>query len=253
MKLFFGVFVIGALLYTAPVYAVFDTDKDGLDDDKELTVYYTDPIQKDTDGDGFSDGEEIRDGFSPLAIGKKLYEVDTDKDKLNDLLELNFGTNLNFVDTDRDAENDYEEVMHGRNPTSSSLQAVLTRRVETDLTTQMLHYIVDEKLIFNMPISSGNPRTPTPTGTFKILYKVPKMRYRGVDYDLPGVKWNMAFTNKGHFLHTAYWHNNFGKKTNSHGCINMREADAALLYTYLDVGVEVRVVGKTPKNGKVIF
>ena len=218
-----------------------------------MTLYYTDPMQKDTDGDGFSDGEEIRDGFSPLAKDKKLYEVDTDKDKLNDLLELSFGTNLNFVDTDRDAESDYEEVMHGRNPTSSSLQAVLTRRVETDLTTQMLRYIVDEKLIFNMPISSGNPWTPTPTGTFKILYKVPIMRYRGPGYDLPGVTLNMAFTNRGHFLHTAYWHNNFGKKTNSHGCINMRKADAALLYAYLDVGTEVRVVGKTPKNGKVIF
>ncbi len=240
-----------SFLLALPAYAAIDTDSDGLSDEEELKIYYTDPNNADTDGDGFLDGEEIRDGFSPLAPLKKLYEVDTDRDKLNDLLELSFGTNLNFVDTDRDAESDYEEIMHGRNPTSSSIQAVLTRRVETDLTTQMLRYIVDEKLIFNMPISSGNPWTPTPRGTFKVLYKVPIMRYRGADYDLPGVKWNMAFTYRGHFLHTAYWHNNFGKKTNSHGCINMREVDAALLYKYLDVGTEVRVVGQTPWNGWV--
>lgn len=242
---------LALFLFAPPVHAEADSDGDGLTDEEERKIYYTDPFSADTDGDTFFDGEEVRTGNSPLAPKKKMYEVDTDRDKLNDLLEVAFKTDLNYVDSDLDGESDYEEVMRAKNPTSSSINAKFTRRVETDLTTQVTRYIVDEKLIFTVPISSGNPWTPTPRGTFRVLYKVPIMRYRGADYDLPGVKWNLAFTYRGHFLHTAYWHNNFGKKTNSHGCINMREQDAALLYKYIDVGTEVRVVGQTPWNGWV--
>lgn len=250
MRLLVLLLILGSALLPTPAHAV-DSDNDGLSDDEEVKLYRTDPLSADTDGDSFADGEEVMNGYSPLVAIKKLYEVDSDRDKLNDLLEIAFKTNLYSVDTDMDAETDYEEIMRGMSPVSSSSRAVLSRYIETDLTTQTMRYVVDEKLIYTFPISSGNPHTPTPVGSFKIMYKVPKMRYRGADYDLPNVKWNMAFKRGGYFIHTAYWHNNFGKKTNSHGCINMREADAALLYKYLDVGTEVRVVGKTPPNRTV--
>ncbi len=42
-----------------------DTDKDGLSDTDEINVYKTDPQNPDTDGDGFSDGIEVAQGFSP--------------------------------------------------------------------------------------------------------------------------------------------------------------------------------------------
>lgn len=228
-----------------------DADKDGLADYDELFMYYTEPSKFDTDGDGFGDGDEIKKGYSPLVKLKKMYEVDTDKDGLNDWLELAFATDLKRVDTDFDGTSDYEEIMRAKNPTDSDLNATTTRRLEVDLATQRLKYVVDEKLVMTMPVSTGMPITPTPAGDFKILYKVPVMRYRGDDYDLPNVKWNMAFKSGGYFIHTAYWHNNFGKKTNSHGCINMREKDVAILYKYIDVGTEVKVVGKLPKNGIV--
>jgi len=43
-----------------------DTDGDGLTDGAELKVYFTDPLDPDTDGDGITDGEEIRTGTDPL-------------------------------------------------------------------------------------------------------------------------------------------------------------------------------------------
>lgn len=254
MKLAWNVAIILLLgiLVAGPVLAATDTDQDGLTDEEETSVYHTNPNQSDTDGDGYGDGVEVQNGFSPLAQYKKMHQVDTDGDGLVDLLEIAFKSDLKKADTDGDGVNDFEEVMRAQNPTNSDRTATTSRRLEVDLTSQQLKYIVGEKLITKFPISSGMPKTPTPIGDFSILYKVDNMRYRGPGYDLPNVKWNLAFKSNGYFLHTAYWHNNFGKKTNSHGCVNMRINDAALLYKYIDVGTRVTVIGATPKNGVVL-
>lgn len=191
--------------------------------------------------------------FLPLVARAEEFTVDTDGDGLTDDQEINlFYTDREVADTDDDGKSDYDEVMRATDPLDVKNTNKLSRRLEVDLTSQQLYYIVDEKTVLAVPVSTGNPRTPTPPGNYKILYKVPIMRYIGPGYNLPGVKWNMDFRVNGYFLHTAYWHNNFGKKTNSHGCINMREADAALLYKYITVGTSVVVVGKTPVNGIVV-
>jgi len=45
-----------------------DSDKDGLTNEQELTVYFTSPDIADTDGDGISDGDEVNElGFSAAA------------------------------------------------------------------------------------------------------------------------------------------------------------------------------------------
>jgi hypothetical protein len=46
-----------------------DPDHDNLSNEKEK-YYGTDPLNPDTDGDGYSDGEEINSGFNPLGAGK---------------------------------------------------------------------------------------------------------------------------------------------------------------------------------------
>lgn len=227
-----------------------DTDADGLSDTDETNLYFTDPTKADTDGDSYWDGSEIAHGYSPLmGKNKKIFDVDTDGDKLVDGLEIAFKTNLTVVDTDGDGVNDYEEVMRATSPTTfGTSTAKLERRLEADLTVQRMKYIVDGKLVRTFLISSGNPGTPTPVGEYEIFQKVAVMRYRGADYDLPNVHWNMQFKKGGYFIHEAYWHKNFGKKTNSHGCLNMKLEDAALLYKYLDIGTKVVVVGVTPSR-----
>lgn len=228
-----------------------DSDGDGLIDQQETNRYYTDPQNSDTDKDGISDGAEITAGTSPHAAKKKLYENDYDGDGFNDWLELAFGTDLGKTDTDGDGHNDFTEVMHGYSPLDQSPLATLPRRVEVDLTTQRMFYIVDEKKVKEFPVSTGNPQTPTPPGTYEISRMLPVARYKGADYDLANVKWNMQFRKGGYFLHGAYWHNDFGKRTRSHGCVNMRTADAGWLYQYMKPGVAVIIKGTTPKNGMV--
>ena len=49
-----------------------DTDQDDLTDREEAKVYGTDPLKADTDGDGYADGEEVKNGFNPKGPGKLL-------------------------------------------------------------------------------------------------------------------------------------------------------------------------------------
>jgi lipoprotein-anchoring transpeptidase ErfK/SrfK len=42
-----------------------DSDHDGLSDYDEIYIYHTDPNNPDTDGDGYSDGLEVANGYDP--------------------------------------------------------------------------------------------------------------------------------------------------------------------------------------------
>ena len=53
------------LLLSGPVQAA-DTDNDGLTDDDENNIHFTDPFDSDTDGDGIGDGGEVNVGMDPL-------------------------------------------------------------------------------------------------------------------------------------------------------------------------------------------
>lgn len=49
---------------------LIDTDFDGLSDYEEVQVYSTNPLNPDSDGDTFTDGDEIKNGYNPKGDGK---------------------------------------------------------------------------------------------------------------------------------------------------------------------------------------
>ena len=59
-------------------------------------------------------------------------------------------------------------------------------------------------------------------------------------YDLPGVPWNLYFTDGGAVIHGAYWHNSFGMRY-SHGCVNVPPSQARELYNWAPLGTKVIV------------
>lgn len=235
---------------SADLQSVVDTDNDGLSDQDEIFLYRTDPKNPDTDGDGYFDGEEIRHGYSPLRTGERLAMVDADNDGLSDELELKLGTNLLKKDSDGDGMADRDEVYAGRNPVSaSSTTSTVKRLVTVDLNRQQLTYFFNGIKLGTMPVSTGKTQTPTPPGSYAIMRKVPVVHYVGPGYNLPNTKWNLEF--KRHFyLHGAYWHNQFGIRTMSHGCVNMAYRDVEKLYAFLQVGDTIEITGKTPR-GKI--
>lgn len=47
-----------------------DSDNDGLTDNEEVALWNTDPLIEDTDKDGYSDGDEVDNGYNPAGSGK---------------------------------------------------------------------------------------------------------------------------------------------------------------------------------------
>lgn len=117
------------------------------------------------------------------------------------------------------------------------------RYVEVDLTKQTTYLWENGYNYATYRISSGLPGTPTPEGEFEILKKLETHVYDGRPvYFYPNTKWNLRFKGGApgfnYYFHTAYWHNNFGNPM-SHGCVNMREEEAAVLYEWADLGTPV--------------
>lgn len=146
-----------------------------------------------------------------------------------------------------------------------------SKHIYVDLTNQKLMAYENNNLVFEFPVSTGKPWTPTPTGDFRIWIKLKYTRMQGGSgagyYNLPNVPYTMYFYNdkvpkhRGYGLHGAYWHENFGHPM-SHGCVNINEEDAAKLYawampastknvTYASAenpGTLITIYGSTPQN-----
>jgi len=122
-----------------------------------------------------------------------------------------------------------------------------TKHIIVNRATQTLSAYEGEELFMTLKVSTGLELTPTPVGTFTIFKKMPS-RYmqgpiEGVSdqyYDLPGVPWNLYFTQGGAAIHGAYWHVNFGRKF-SHGCVNLPPDKARELYDWAELGTLVIV------------
>lgn len=140
--------------------------------------------------------------------------------------------------------------------------------IEIDLSTQQLFAHEGSQTVYTFPVSTGLPWMPTVTGDFRIWAKISSQRMRGGSiadgtfYDLPNVLFVQYFY-QGYGLHGAYWHNDFGRPR-SHGCVNMRNEDARILFYWTnpilpegkgylanipaDQSTRVVVHGTTPTN-----
>lgn len=114
--------------------------------------------------------------------------------------------------------------------------------LEVNLTEQKIYAWEGNQKVYEFFVSTGRPGYDTPTGEFsvwrKVLYQAYKggSRERGDYYYLPNVPYSLFFSNdkvaksKGYAVHGAYWHNDFGIKRRSAGCVNVRPEEAAKLY-----------------------
>ena len=134
------------------------------------------------------------------------------------------------------------------------------KKIYVDLTNQTLYAYEGENLVYSFLVSTGKWGR-TPTGVFNIWGKFRFTKMSGGStalrtyYYLPNVPYVMFFSNdqvsaaRGFSLHGTYWHDNFGHPM-SHGCVNMKTSEAALIYEWSGpkVPADKKTVRSSPEN-----
>jgi hypothetical protein len=104
--------------------------------------------------------------------------------------------------------------------------------IEIDLFEQTIAAYEGARMVYATMISSGRTATATPTGLYRVYYKVREGKMSNPDVDdgsptwyyIEDVPWTLYF-HEGYSIHAAFWHDAFGF-LRSHGCVNLAPRDA---------------------------
>lgn len=135
------------------------------------------------------------------------------------------------------------------------------KRIVVDLSQQRLTAYDGNKVFLTTLVTTGNPKLPTPTGTFHVMAKFHPYKFispwpkSSPYYYAPSkVEYALLFKAGGYFLHDAPWRSVFGPGSNTvigtpgsnytgtHGCVNLPSAAEQQLYAWADIGTVVQVV-----------
>lgn len=179
------------------------------------------------------DGSEmlLQEGTSGLRVNN----ADTAKSQIINLVKAKNGGNISLEAT--------EEA-----PTSENIAASSGRWIFADISQFRVYAYEGSNLVNSFPMSSGAAETPTPTGNYSVMSKIRVKTMRGGTpgtrdyYSVPNIEWVAYFKSGGYAMHGVYWHNNFGIKNTSHGCMGMSNANAQWVYNFVEVGTPVVIV-----------
>ncbi len=126
--------------------------------------------------------------------------------------------------------------------------------IDVNLSRHTATAYVDQTPVYTAPISAGRPGWETPTGTWYIGERVYSETMDsstiGIPNDAPGgyyltgVMYTQYLAGAGGVaLHGNYWAPSyvFGHANTSHGCIGMRNGDAAFFWDFADYGTPVTI------------
>ena len=119
------------------------------------------------------------------------------------------------------------------------------RSIVISLGEQAMWAFEGARVVRTSYVSTGTEKFKTPPGQFFVNTKIDSQTMAGVlggeSYNVPDVPYVMYFTDRGHAIHGAYWHENFGNPM-SHGCINLPLDVAEWIYGWAAVGLPVLIV-----------
>jgi L,D-transpeptidase catalytic domain len=112
------------------------------------------------------------------------------------------------------------------------------RWIDVDLDREVVVAYEGTLPVYATLVSSGVKDHPTEPGVYRIWRKLAETDMRGLTgespYSVATVPWTQFFApEQGLALHTAYWHDRFGRPV-SHGCVNLAPVDARWLYFWTD-------------------
>lgn len=127
---------------------------------------------------------------------------------------------------------------------------------DIDLDEQVLVAYEGERPVYATLVSTGKYGHSTPALVSRIATKHERTTMtssKNEIYSVADVPWTM-FYDKSFALHTAYWHDGFGKPR-SHGCVNLAPRDARLLYHWSSPDIPpgwVTVYGNVENPGSLV-
>jgi len=145
------------------------------------------------------------------------------------------GTNAAVADLDGDGTQ--ELIVSDGKPSFSEQKD--EKSIVVDLSEQRLYAFNNGILDNTFLVSTGIRGLDTEIGHFHVLAKLPYVRYAGPGWDLGTVPWNLRIY-EHHYIHYAYWHNNFGHPM-SHGCVNVNLENVKWIYNWANVGTPVDI------------
>lgn len=111
---------------------------------------------------------------------------------------------------------------------------------QTDGRTKRMTITSDGKPVKTLEVSLGKPSTPTLLGTAVVMAKNNPEEMTSDPGETPAydvqVPWSVRVTNDGEFIHDASWNGSIGSANLSHGCTNLRPADAQWYYGFAQIG-----------------
>jgi lipoprotein-anchoring transpeptidase ErfK/SrfK len=136
--------------------------------------------------------------------------------------------------------------------------AAAVRRVVVSIPDRKLA-VIDADVVTVFPVAVGAPATPSPTGTFTIVNRIPNPTYYkpgkvigpGAANPL-GTRW-IGLSEKGYGIHGTDSPNSIGF-AKSHGCIRLRNQDVERLFELVRPGDVVELhADRTPEIAQLFW
>jgi len=131
------------------------------------------------------------------------------------------------------------------------------RRIVVSIPDRKLAVVEGSRVVRVFETAVGAPCTPSPTGSFTIVARIPDPTWYGKGKVVPpgksnpiGPRW-LGLSKKGYGIHGTNNPASIGSSA-SHGCIRLRNSDIKELFELVSLGDEVDLIGeRTPETGRI--
>jgi lipoprotein-anchoring transpeptidase ErfK/SrfK len=127
------------------------------------------------------------------------------------------------------------------------------RRIVVSVPDRKLVLFEGDRALRVYDVAVGKPSTPTPTGKFAIINRVPNPTYYGPSGSIApggnnplGSRW-MGLSAKGYGIHGTNVPSSIGEAA-SHGCVRMRKQDLEELFEMVTVGTTVELQSESSES-----
>jgi lipoprotein-anchoring transpeptidase ErfK/SrfK len=132
------------------------------------------------------------------------------------------------------------------------------RRIIVSIPDRKLAVMEDDRLLRVFETAVGAPKSPSPTGTYKIINSITDPTWYTKGKIVPpgkcnplGTRW-LGLSVKGYGIHGTNVPSSIGRNA-SHGCIRMRNRDVEELFKMVAVGDQVELHGERDSELAHIF